>query len=231
MPTNEQRRKRKLQAKRARRKNRKLRSVQPNSLTSRLQAAARWPVYSAHVSRATFEQGIGYALLGRCAPNGTIASALFLIDMYCMGAKDAFVRIDAEPDAKAWLAEVFQRGDRWIDVTAEYVCKFVQDAVDYAQSLGIPPHPAAADGSILFGDLDRTQCRQVFEFGKDGMPLFIAGPHDGPGRIQRIMQALQQSCGDENFHYVLPVRRPLEVLAMDEIENDPQMNIEGEFDE
>ena len=38
------------------------------------------------------------------------------------------------------------------------------------------------------------------EFGRDGMPLYIEGPHDD---TWRIMHTLRQNVGDGKFHYVV----------------------------
>jgi hypothetical protein len=38
------------------------------------------------------------------------------------------------------------------------------------------------------------------EFGRDGMPMYIEGPHDD---TWRIMRTLRQNVGDANFHYLV----------------------------
>jgi Transcription factor WhiB len=38
------------------------------------------------------------------------------------------------------------------------------------------------------------------EFGRDGMPMYIEGPHDD---TWRIMHTLRQNVGDGNFHYLV----------------------------
>ena len=41
------------------------------------------------------------------------------------------------------------------------------------------------------------------EFGRDGMPMYIEGPHDD---TWRIMHTLRQNVGDSNFHYLVGLR-------------------------
>ena len=41
------------------------------------------------------------------------------------------------------------------------------------------------------------------EFGRDGMPMYIEGPHDD---TWRIMHTLRQNVGDGNFHYLAGLR-------------------------
>ena len=38
------------------------------------------------------------------------------------------------------------------------------------------------------------------EFGRDGMPMYIEGPHDD---TWRIMHTLRQNVSDGNFHYLV----------------------------
>ena len=40
---------------------------------------------------------------------------------------------------------------------------------------------------------------RLLEFGRDGMPMYIEGPHDDTWRIVRT---LRQNVGDGNFHYL-----------------------------
>ena len=55
-----------------------------------------------------------------------------------------------------------------------------------------------------FGDIDAGACPTAYAFGKDGKPLYIAGPHDTPARIRKILRTLIDNVGEDNFDYVLP---------------------------
>ncbi len=57
----------------------------------------------------------------------------------------------------------------------------------------------------IFGDIDAAECTEEFEFGKDGKPLFIAGPNDTPGRCWEIIKMLRFHCGENRFHYLVPM--------------------------
>ena len=53
---------------------------------------------------------------------------------------------------------------------------------------------------------------ETFEFGKDGKPLFVAGPHDSPERCHQILMTLEESCGINGFHYLIPQAESAEFL-------------------
>lgn len=83
--------------------------------------------------------------------------------------------------------------------------KLVEDAVEYASKLGIPPHPDYKKGCRVFGGISVADCDQEFEFGNDGKPFFMQGPYDSPKKVARIMSLLTDRCGEGNFHYLLAV--------------------------
>ena len=58
--------------------------------TIRLQQAEKWPVVEARVGANLWNEGIGYLTIARQAPNGQLAFAGFLVDVYCLGVKNAF---------------------------------------------------------------------------------------------------------------------------------------------
>ena len=70
-------------------------------------SVAHRPIHDSLVAKNIFETGIGMAALARALPNGDVALAAFLVDVYCLGVKDAFYRV-VSPDQ---FAEFVQRFD------------------------------------------------------------------------------------------------------------------------
>lgn len=68
---------------------------------------------------------------------------------------------------------------------------------------------------LMFSDVDATKSNEEFVFGKDGKPLFVAGPHDRPEQTEGILRTLEK-LGQGNFHYLLPFHAGSErVLRVD----------------
>jgi hypothetical protein len=145
--------------------------------------------------------GFGQVVVSRRA-GGQILVAVFLLDVFCLGAKDAFIR----PLSGALYEELLEgiRGDGPLK-QVEPACarKLVESAVAYARGLGLPPHKDYAKASRIFGDIDADACPQSFDFGRDGKPFYSAGPYDSPVFIRRVMRTLEQHCGADGFHYLL----------------------------
>ena len=58
---------------------------------------------------------------------------------------------------------------------------------------------------MVFGDIDSAHSTEELEFGKDGKPLFIAGPFDDPARVRRIQETLGTNAGPAGFDYMIPI--------------------------
>src|SRR5260370_27895552 len=163
---------------------------------------------------------MGWVLLSRQLPNGAIALAMFLVDRYCLGVKDALAditgRFTYESDYLGKMRGQFQV--RKLDPRAAR--KLIEGAVDYARQFGFPPHVDYHVARHLFGDLDGGACAEEFEFGKDGKPIFIAGPHDTPERCRQIMSMLEHRYGPDGYHYLIPMNPADEAEMLDETADD-----------
>ena len=75
-----------------------------------------------------------------------------------------------------------------------------RSAIGYARGLGFEPHADFVKAAGHLGEWDGV-CD--LEFGRDGMPMYIEGPHDD---TWRITHTLRQNVGDGNFHYLVGMR-------------------------
>lgn len=163
--------------------------------------------HECRVSRTLFEDGIGHVVVSRWVRKDRLVLAGLLIDTWCLGVKNAFIRPMSLADYEAWdWGRVPLR-----TVTPEYACKLVFEAEAYAAAHGMSAHPDFARARDIFAGVDAGGCAETFRFGRDGKPLYVAGPHDTPGRQATVLSALQQAQG-EAFDYLLPVAG-MEALA------------------
>ena len=204
MAQNQAQRARNKAAKEARRKaivkQKKKEEIVAATPAHQIAAAAACPIFKCLVMPALFEVGIGQLILARQLPSGLLGIAFFLIDPYCLGVKDAFYREVGweEAEERLWGLGEF------VDYDPVCARRLVTEAAAYAADLGIPPPADLKVIERLFGDIDGSTCQQVFTFGKDGKPFFVAGPNDGPVKIRRILNALERKVGPGGFDYLLP---------------------------
>ena len=155
-----------------------------------MQAALKAPVYQCVMPVDFFEMGIGSIFFSRRLPGGDLVTAVFLVDVLCLGVKDCFIRITSTTELEQQLASQPQD---YQPVSPECAGKLVLGAVAFARGLGLPPHKDYAKVVEIFADLDAEACESSFEYGSNGRPVFIPGPNDGPGLIRRVNKALEAS--------------------------------------
>jgi hypothetical protein len=207
MAKDPRKRQRKLERRSAKRKEKKhhlVREAQAG-LGERLTAASKYPVLPVRVTENLWTEGLGQVILARELPGGQVALAVFLVDRYCLGVKDAFGRIISRYEYDSEYVRRLRSEFAWREVSPATARKFVEDAAAYAHELGFEPHPDYQKASLLFGDIDAGQATEQLEFGKDGKPMFIAGPYDTPQRCQYIIKTLTRTRGPGQFHFATPV--------------------------
>ncbi len=167
-------------------------SVDP---TIRLQQAEKWPVVRALMAAELWEEGIGYLVIARQDSEGQHVFASFLVDVYCLGVKDAFWRTGT----RAEFQDVIRQMDEMrtmIAIDPACLVKIVKGAVEYAQSLGFPPPTDYHHASRLLEGIDPATCPETYTFGRDGLPFYFQGPNESPAQAQAIVQRVRERRGD-----------------------------------
>ena len=192
MAANENRRRKKIEAQRAKRKDkqRAIARVESSGMVVRITAASHWPLVESRISTGLNERGIANAFISRRGPNGQVAGAIFLVDAYCLGVKDVAIFLGSETSWKKRIEQQQEQGMRLEDISPEALRKLVEGAVDYASSFGIAPHRDWFHAAPILGDIDASQCLTEFTYGLNGKPHFMSGPYDSPARIQQITNLL-----------------------------------------
>ena len=186
----------------------------------RLADSEVWPIVAAWAPEGLWEQGIGTLILARRMPDGQLACAVFLADVFCLGVKRAYWRIMTQSDYEALLHEVNTR-ETLQQVAPPFLAKLVLEVVDYAKSLGIAPHPQYGHARILLTGIDPNLCSDVFEFGMDGKPHYIRGPHESLEKAALIVRKIQLAGGE----FVIPLK-PEEKPFADRLDDQWAMEIE-----
>jgi hypothetical protein len=207
MAADPRKRQKKLERRAAKRKEKKHLIIreQTAGLGERLTAATAAPVLHTWISDTMWTKGLGQVLLSRQLANGYVAVAVFLVDRYCLGVKDAFAEILSRFQYDGKYVREMRHREPVKDATPAAARKLVEAAVAYAQDLGFPPHSDYHKAKLLFGDIDASTCTEEFEFGKDGKHFYISGPYDTPERSQQILSTLMRTRGPDQFDYLSSV--------------------------
>ena len=204
-----------LQKKRAKKKS-KRQIKAPHSFSSSTINYSHWPVGDCWVPNGLWAAGIGHVIVTRANDQGSIAIGLYLIDTFCLGVKDCFVRLGNEGDYQSLLENTQGICGELECVTPSYASTLIQKAVEYADKAGFKPHSDYLKAKKLLNGIPIDE-NQKFDFGRDGKPLYIQGPHETQADVRRIMKTLEQNNGAENYDFMIEVPETRELLVEEEV--------------
>ncbi|WP_145168320.1 hypothetical protein [Rubripirellula lacrimiformis] len=138
----------------------------------------------------------GTVFITRRMPDGRVAAVRFLIDGFCMGVKNC----NAMFCFPSQLTELLENSpETMMAITPPAARRLVEQAAAYARQFDILPHPDYDKLTAIFGDIDPNECSTDFVFGRDGQPVYIAGPGENEQRIGEIIEKLSATAGEGNY--------------------------------
>lgn len=194
----------------------------------------RAPVHEVCRSKNLFEMGWGEVLFSRRMPDGQLAVGIFMLDIYCLGIKDALLTVMSESDYITKKDEWAEDGFLLESVSPEYAKKLIESSVAYAAQFSLSPHQDYREASVVLDGVDASACTDEFTFGKDGKPFFVASLEQSRPHVLEIVQRLTNVCGPEGFHYLLPVEPkdvPDDLEVVDEEWTDTELEGEEAVDD
>jgi hypothetical protein len=205
MPGDERRRQKAAERKAARRKEKKqaLARSAPAGPRAMLAQAARWPVHECLMTADWQTEGqIVQILVARRSPEGMIGIGVYLVDLACLGVKDAFARVlpstlDYEDGTRASMME----RQALMTTDLDTVARVIREGIGYARSLGFAPHPDYAGAAVMLHGADPDASSVEVPLGINGRPCYFVGPHDNVGRV---LNQLIRSVGPGNFDFMGP---------------------------
>ena len=177
-------------------------SPPPTKHTNMITSSKRAPV--AYQSNNLFELGVGHVVIARFKTSGAAELGVFLVDVFCLGVKNAFFLKSDPGEFQEHLDKLFSRYAA-IEISAACGRKLVESSVAYAARLGLPPHSDYKKACRVLGGIDARECETNFVFGQNGKPFYCQGPNDSPAFALRVMLNLEKKCGEGNFDYLLEV--------------------------
>jgi hypothetical protein len=150
-------------------------------------------------------EGLVQILVARQSPSGSLVAGVFLVDLGCLGVKNAFAKLFDSFREYETLRQRMMSTQPLVHAELNLAAKIIREALAYARQLGFNPDPDYREASALLADADADACDAQIPLGKDGKPFFVAGPRDS---AKRIMAQLTRTVGPGNFHYIVPLDAP-----------------------
>ena len=147
-------------------------------------------------------QGIISLWVARNRTSGGARLAIFLVDTYCLGVKDAVWVDDSLASLKRRI-QAWQSQASVESLSPSMTRRILDDCVAYASDLGFQPHKMYARAAEFLQDVEPDAGTPPISLGRNGKPTFISHPDDSPARCRDIVQTLIRSRGPDGFRYVL----------------------------
>ncbi|MBV8357342.1 MAG: hypothetical protein JO189_05330 [Deltaproteobacteria bacterium] len=142
--------------------------------------------------------------------------AMFLLDVFCLGVKNAMSSHLSRREYKMMLD--MNIAESMTPIEACCLKKLVLGAAAYAESLGFSPHEDYAAALMVLEGIDVQDCEAEYTFGRNGKPFYVRGPNESQAESQRIIEQLRQRCGEDGFDFLIGT-------DMDEEDEEDEENI------
>jgi len=148
------------------------------------------PVAVCYINKGWESEGLANMVVVRALPNENYICGLYLVDLFCLGIKDAGIKMNASADL---ITELLQKAAAGLRegleaVDYELVRSIAFGGDEYAARIGFSPHKDWPKAKLIL-EPDRPFENRV-TFGKDGKPLYVNGPYDiGQNKIIRTVLA------------------------------------------
>jgi len=157
--------------------------------------APHWAGFDEPVDAPLDDRALVAVFICRDSPyNSKVLATGFLLDVWCLGVKNAYLPESTSPTAATELRHLFFNAyEAHVPIPADLASHLVHGAADYAAGLGFEPHSDFEESSTL---LARPDGANLIRFGRDGKPFYINGPYDDPGKVLRT---LRRAVGEGGF--------------------------------
>jgi hypothetical protein len=140
-------------------------------------------------------QGMALALVARGGRHDRVVVCGWLVDTFCLGVKNAIgpeaMRARDVPRFARTYFMAFPAPA--LHAPIDLAEELVLGGAEYADELGFAPHP---DFARTRSHLGERVVPPAITFGRQGRPVYVAGPYDDP---REVMRTLQASVGPDGF--------------------------------
>jgi hypothetical protein len=167
-----------------------------------IKKAKQFTIYECLVNTDWQGKGLAHILFSRKQPDNELIIGVFLVDIYCLGIKNAFCNANISLEEYEKLKFRMSQESSLIACDPKLANRIIYGAIEYARTLGFEPQKDFALSRFILDEPSDADLLFDVEFGKDGKPLYIAGPNDN---VDHVIKQLSKKVGEGNFHYLLPV--------------------------
>lgn len=167
-----------------------------------LQHAREYPILGCWVIKGWQKEGITPVVIARQQDSDKVIFAVCLVDLYCLGIKDAYANADMPLRTFQGKLPKMCSGEPE-PCSIELAHEIIYGGMEYAERYGFKPHvDFTGQFCNLVLDPPETHPRtNNVNFGKNGKPFFVSGPYDDESKIKSVINTLLRTAGEGKFDY------------------------------
>lgn len=148
------------------------------------------------------EDGLASTIVARKHTSGNFTVGMYLVDLKCLGVKDAQYFFNMSP---AEYRDLLDQSSENMDIeTVSYnlVHNIIYAGIEFAEDYGFKPHKDFGIAEyILEEDTDDIELMEI-PCGKEDKPFYVRGPLDSDIRAKQIIAQLEKTAGSGNYHFI-----------------------------
>lgn len=181
-------------------KNKKKGGTQPVQMSPEKyikERARKLPIGKCYINSNWQKEGLAEILVTRNRADGNFVFGVYLVDIYCLGVKDAFCNNNVTQEKIDEVIERVYNGNEITEIPYVEAHNIIYGAIEFAEEADIPPiKDFNLAKYVLEEDTDDIPLIE-YEYGKDGKYFLVCGPND---RDRLFIEPLRRKLGD-NFDY------------------------------
>jgi hypothetical protein len=167
------------------------------------QKARTLPVYECKVNNNWAEAGLANLSIARKHTNGNLTMGFYMVDLKCLGVKDAHYHFNISEHQYREIIERFESHMQVETISYELAHNIVYAALEYAEDLGFAPHRdfTSVARYILEEDTDDIELIDI-DCGAEGKPLYVRDEEDTDKQAKAIIAQLEKTAGPGNYDFI-----------------------------
>lgn len=150
-----------------------------------------------YISEGWERTGIANIIVVRSKKSGKKVIGVYLVDVFCLGLKNTFARIDVPDDEIEDIVSGVKGGTIHLKTDPDLAFNIIYGGIEYAEDLGFSPHKDFKVSEYLLPDVEDVPYMDI-EFGRNGRPFYVTGPSDNVGKI---INTLNKTVGEGNYNF------------------------------
>lgn len=147
------------------------------------------------------ESGLGHIVVTRLHKGGRKTIGVYMVDIFCLGVKDAFFRTRMEEADYEDMLLTTKNRYRMKEIPYEEAHNLIYGAIEFASEAGIDPCPEFSLAKYVLEEDTEAIPLIEYEFGKDGKHFLIARDQN---EADKYLPILRENLGSD-FHYIVQI--------------------------